>query len=132
MNIFNEKSKLILSTTHPDLQKIFTEVVKGFDCTIICGHRNELDQNEAYRIRASKLKWPDSKHNSIPARAVDVVPYPLDWKDINRMYYFAGYVKAKAETLNIKIIWGGDWDNDTEVNDQSFLDLPHFELRGLI
>jgi hypothetical protein len=44
------------------------------------------------------------------------------------MHYFAGYVRAKAEELNIKVTWGGDWDNDTEVDDQSYLDYPHWEL----
>jgi peptidoglycan L-alanyl-D-glutamate endopeptidase CwlK len=50
------------------------------------------------------------------------------------MHYFAGYVKATAEQLKKDqlichdIRWGGDWDSDTEVNDQTFIDLPHFEL----
>ena len=31
--------------------------------------------------------------------------------------------------MGLKIRWGGDWDNDTEVKDTGFKDLPHFELR---
>lgn len=126
---FGSDSKKNLDECHPLLQKLFEEVVRGFDCSVICGYRGEAKQNEAFRKGYSKLKFPKSKHNKVPAMAADVVPYPLDWKDTNRMYYFGGYVKAKAEELGIDIRWGGDWDSDTEVDDQSFIDLPHFELR---
>ena len=30
--------------------------------------------------------------------------------------------------MNIKLRWGGDWDRDTQVKDNSFDDLLHFEL----
>ena len=28
-----------------------------------------------------------------------------------------------------EIIYGGDWDGDTDVNDQHFLDLVHFQIK---
>ena len=126
---FSSKSKKKLEECHPLLQKLFNEVILGFDCTIQCGHRGEHEQNEAYRKNYSKLRYPESKHNKKPSLAVDVIPHPLDWKDTERMYFFAGYVKAKAEELGIDIRLGCDWDSDTEVKDQKFIDLPHFELR---
>lgn len=33
-----------------------------------------------------------------------------------------------ASTTGVKIRWGGDWDGDWIHTDQSFHDLPHFEL----
>ena len=60
--------------------------------------------------------------------AVDVCPYPIDWNNKERFYHFAGYVKGIADSMGIKIRWGGDWDGDTVFDDQSFHDLPHFEL----
>jgi peptidoglycan L-alanyl-D-glutamate endopeptidase CwlK len=33
-----------------------------------------------------------------------------------------------AAKMGIKIRWGGDWDRDEELHDQTFFDLPHFEL----
>jgi hypothetical protein len=30
--------------------------------------------------------------------------------------------------MNIKIRWGGDWDSDNIMKDQTFNDLPHFQL----
>ena len=125
---FSETSKRHLGEAHPDLQKIFNEVIKHFDCRVICGHRGEEAQNRAYRDKLSKLKFPESKHNKVPSLAVDVIPYPVDWDDTDRMRYFAGIVKGMALMMEISIRWGGDWDSDTELNDQKFIDLPHFEL----
>ena len=131
---FSESSALRLAQCHNELQLLFNEVVKRFDCTIICGQRGEKDQNEAFRKGLSKLKFPDSLHNQTPSMAVDVVPYPLDWKNTNRMRLFAGFVLGTAALLKsmglmqYKVRWGGDWDSDTQMNDQRFDDLPHFEL----
>ncbi len=35
---------------------------------------------------------------------------------------------AAAHDLGIELRWGGDWDRDAEFDDQTFNDLPHFEL----
>lgn len=126
---FSEQSMKKLKTCDYSLQELFREVVKGFDCTIITGHRLEADQAELYRTGLSKLQYPDSKHNAIPSEAVDAAPYPINWNDTKRFYFFAGYVKGIAEAMGINIRWGGDWDSDTEVQDQTFNDLVHFELR---
>ena len=60
--------------------------------------------------------------------AVDVVPYPIDWKDRARFYHFVGFVRGIASQKGIKIRTGADWDGDHLFNDQTFHDLPHFEL----
>ena len=125
---FGNKSLENLNQCHPDLILLFNEVIKHFDCTVTCGHRGEFEQNEAFRKGYSKLKFPMSKHNNDPALAADVVPYPIDWKDTERMYCFGGFVKGIASQMGIDIRWGGDWDSDTQVKDQNFIDLPHFEL----
>lgn len=129
MKQFDKMSSAKLDTCHPDLQKLFKVVLQGFDCRIIEGHRNEADQNKAFAAGKSKLKWPNGEHNSIPSRAVDVTPSPIDWNDTARFYYFAGYVKAIAENLSLSIRWGGDWNGNTQVKDENFKDLVHFELR---
>jgi len=78
----------------------------------------------------SKLKYPEGNHNKKPSTAIDVVPYPIDWEDRERMTYFAGYVKGIAMMLGIPIRWGGDWNSNNELKDNNFDDLPHFELRS--
>lgn len=126
---FSSASLKELNSCHPDLQRLFLEVVKTYDCTVLCGYRNELDQNTAYKTGKSKLKYPDSYHNEIPSRAADVVPYPIDWNNIKAFYHFAGFVRATAIQMGIELRWGGDWDSDFDLDDQKFNDLPHFELK---
>ena len=125
---YGTRSTKNLSEAHPELQRLFNEVIKHYDCSIIEGYRGEEEQNRAYYAGKSGLKFPSSKHNKKPSLAVDVVPYPIDWRDKDRFYYFGGLVKGIASQLGIKIRWGGDWDGDNKFKDQSFHDLPHFEL----
>jgi len=110
---------------------LFNEVIKHFDCSVIQGHRGKEDQNKAFKEGKSKLKYPNGNHNKSPSKAVDVAPYPINWNDRERFTYFAGYVVGIASQMGLKIRWGGDWDMDTEVKDNNFDDLPHFELRDV-
>ena len=128
MPVFSERSIIKLRTCDPLLVNLFLTVVAEFDCTILCGRRSQLEQDEAYHRGLSKLLFPHSRHNKTPSEAVDVVPYPIDWNDKERFYYFAGFVKGMAAERKTPIRWGGDWDNDTDLKDQTFLDLCHFEL----
>jgi len=126
---FGRTSMSRLNTCDEDLVELFEKVVERFDCSVLEGHRGEKLQNKYFDEGKSKLKFPNGKHNDYPSNAVDVVPYPVDWEDTDRMYYFAGFVKGIAHAMGIPIRWGGDWDDDTEVKDTGFKDLPHFELR---
>ena len=126
---FGKTSKNRLGTCEKDLINLFNEVIKHFDCSILEGHRGQEEQDKYFNEGKSKVKYPNGRHNANPSKAVDVVPYPVDWNDTERMYYFAGIVKGIAISMGIKIRWGGDWDGDTEVKDTKFKDLPHFELR---
>ena len=126
---FGRTSKKRLKTCDEDLIFLFEEVVKYFDCSVLEGHRGKRLQNKYFKEGKSKLKFPDGNHNKKPSKAVDVAPYPIDWDDRERMTYFAGFVKGMASALGIPIRWGGDWNSDTQVKDNNFDDLPHFELR---
>ncbi|UZJ39165.1 M15 family metallopeptidase [Prosthecochloris sp. SCSIO W1102] len=109
-------------------------MILHFDCVVLCGHRNRVEQERAFSEGTSKVRWPKSKHNKYPSRAVDVAPYdmspvgPVNWQDRERMTFFAGFVLATAKQLGINIRWGGDWDRDTQVRDNRFDDLVHYEL----
>lgn len=143
MNKWSNISKQRLDTCHADLQLLFNTVLPFFDCTVLEGHRSVTRQQELYRqgreTSGAIVTHVDginklSKHNHTPSQAVDIVPYPVNWGDTSRMYHFAGFVKATALMLQRsgliehELRWGGDWDNDTHVDDQSFMDLPHFEI----
>jgi hypothetical protein len=126
---FGKSSKARLATCDERLQKVFNEVIKHVDCSILEGHRNEQRQNELYDQGKSKLRYPSGKHNSLPSKAVDAVPYPIDWQDIERMRAFAFFVKGVAASMGINLRLGADWDGDFTCKDQSFHDLPHFEIK---
>ena len=128
MPSYSKASASKLATCHPDIQKVFNEVVKYFDNTILVGHRTKEEQDKAVREHKSQTPWPTSKHNSTPSHAVDVAPYPIDFNDVRRYYLFAGFVLGTAKQMGINLRWGGDWDMDTQVKDNHFNDLGHFEL----
>lgn len=50
-------------------------------------------------------------------------------REVARWYYFGGYVLGVASERGDDIRWGGDWDGDRSLEDQTFHDLPHFEVR---
>jgi len=130
MPSFGKSSTQRLATCHPDLQRLFEEVVKIFDCTILTGHRGEVDQNRAFDQGRSKLRWPNGNHNRLPSTAVDVAPYPIpDWtKGVLDFAMFGGYVQGVAANMGIKIRYGGDWNGNKRISDENFKDLVHFEL----
>lgn len=120
---FSANSTKRLATCHPKLQQLFNEVIKEADCSVLCGFRNKREQEEAFTSGNSMLNWPKSKHNQVPSLAVDVIPYPIDWRDTPRFIEFAELVKKKAKELGIRIRCGADFPK--------FKDYPHYELTGV-
>ena len=131
---FSQESFSKLSTCHMELQTLFYEVIRSFDCKVLTGYRNEADQEAAFQRGDTKLHYPFGKHNSNPSMAIDVAPYPINFNDIKRSYFFGGYVLGIAERLrsegkmSLGIRWGGDWNQNKDIHDQTFFDLNHFEL----
>ena len=125
---FGIRSRYNLKNVHKDLVKLAEAVVEKYDCTVLSGYRGKDEQDDLFHSGQSKLEYPNSKHNKSPSRAIDLVPYPIDWQNKERFYHFAGYVKSVADSMGLRIRWGGDWDMDGEFKDQTFHDLPHFEL----
>lgn len=126
---FSTRSKERLTTCHPDIQKVFNEVIKHVDCTILEGIRTADTQAEY--VRTGKSRTMNSKHleqNDGYSHAVDVAPWPIDWSDKDRFTHFAGIVRGVALSMGITLRWGGDWDMDLSTKDHSFYDGPHYEL----
>ena len=150
MPSFGHASQAVLATLHHDMQIILTDLIEVYDVSLLQGARTIEEQIRNIRKRVSKTL--DSRHiprdaegnydpNS-PAIACDMVPYakgvnpwPLDSdaKDVrekkaHRFYYMHGRLSEIAHRHGIFIRQGIDWDMDGDYFDQSFDDLPHWEL----
>jgi peptidoglycan L-alanyl-D-glutamate endopeptidase CwlK len=150
---FSEISIKRLETCEDDLQTLFNTVIRKWDCRIIYGYRDKDKQFELWKMGRSYVKdeWiitdlgkvitykngitSLSGHNFNPSKAIDVLPFPIDYKDIDRIIRFAGFVEGvafmlkEAGLITHDIVWGADWDKDNDMKDQKFMDYPHFELK---
>lgn len=125
---FSLISEQRLSTCDERLQKILREAIKHVDFSIACGHRSKEEQDDAFRRKASKLQWPQSKHNRLPSKAVDILPWPLSWTDTHRFARLMGTVECIAKQQGVKVRFGLDFDRDGYTEDEKFLDFPHVEI----
>lgn len=112
---FSKRSLNNLNQCHPDLQRIATELIKEMDVVVICGHRGQKEQDEAFARGTSKLRWPHSKHNKTPSLAFDACPFPIDWEARAKFLEMRERMWAIAKRLEIKVRFIS-WD------------LPHIEL----
>ena len=112
------RSKQSLSGVHVDLVAVVKKAIEitEVDFSVIEGIRHIERQRQL--VKDGKSTTLNSRH--LTGHAVDMVPYPVDWEDLERFESMAEAMKVAAEELEIPIVWGGDW--------KSFYDAPHFEL----
>ena len=129
---FGSTSRKNLAECHPQLQKLFKEVIKHWDCAVIDGARSHAEQVKNVQRGVSKtMASKDLRQADGFSHAADVGPYPVLWNDpqyARECLFFGGFVLGIAAKLGLKVRYGGDWDSDKDLNDQTFNDLVHFEL----
>ena len=80
--------------------------------------------------RAAKVTWLNnpfaSKH--VTGKAVDLVPYPVDWNDLKKFDLIAQAMLQAAKELGVPVRWGADWDADGKPRERGESDSPHFEI----
>lgn len=116
-----------LKDVHPDLVILIEAYGKDNDIIIVDGHRDKEAQDKAYKIGNTRVKYPNSKHNSTPSMAVDIAPTKdkgktIDWRDITSFNHMADDVLFLARKMGIRVLWGGSF--------LRLVDKPHFELIG--
>jgi peptidoglycan L-alanyl-D-glutamate endopeptidase CwlK len=134
MPSFSQSSLKKLYTVHQDLITIFNYVVKDYDCTVTSGLRTLEEQQVLFAKGRTEpgdiVTNADGIHvksNHQSGNAVDVVPYPSMWSDVDELISFGNYVLGAAAILKRygavenDIEWGGKWT--------SFVDYPHFQLK---
>lgn len=147
---FGKRSQVNLDTCHKDIQYILNELIKIYDFTVISGIRTTEEQKALFADGKTKLDGINkkSKHQgredsegNIVSFAVDIMPWKKGTnafsgheKDNRRFYTMMGMVKAIAARLleegkiSHTVRFGLDWNGDDTYKDQTFDDLPHFEL----
>lgn len=143
---FGNTSTRKLSTCHPDLVQIHQLAISRsrIDYGISEGHRSLERQKELFDQGRSKIDGINrkGKHNFKPSLATDIYIYHPDPEtrqklayDPGSLCYVAGVILSctaellEQQKISHSIRWGGNWDKDGVIlMDQSFDDLPHFEL----
>jgi peptidoglycan L-alanyl-D-glutamate endopeptidase CwlK len=119
-------------------------VSKTMDSKHILGERRDL--SDAVDAAPDPLRWPQVK--KLMARIEEVAGklgsesktellalVGEAVKEHGRWYYHGGYVSGVADEMyergeiSVPLRWGGDWNGNRQVDDQSFDDLPHHERR---
>ena len=128
---FGKRSRERLNGVDAKLVNVLNEVVKYFDITIIEGLRSQKRQDELVAEGKSKTKF--GKH--VLGKAVDLAPYPIDWKARDDFHLLGGFILGVASQMDVNVRWGGDWSASSlykgkrTTKDNSFDDLVHFELK---
>lgn len=143
---FGQKSYSFLLTCHPDLIRLGEEAIASSPMDFSCTDGARDAETQAKKFAEGLTKVQFSKHQMEPSHAVHFDPFPVLYpvvkpentaaetmeavKRYARYYMLAMHIRATAERIGIKIRWGGDWDGDYDVMDQTFDDLAHYELQG--
>lgn len=145
---FGPKSRAKLEGVDPDLVRVLELAISRspIDWMILEGVRTVERQHSLYgqgRTAAQlRAKGVDPRHakptmptvtwtlksNHFTGKAVDVVPYPVDWDTPAKFDAIAKAIFAAADELGVKVRWGADWDQDGNPRERGESDSPHFEL----
>ena len=101
------------------------------DVSLVSGHRGEAEQNSLFTQKKSKLEYPNSKHNAYPSLAVDFMVYPWPGREAKQwasLAYAAACAIQIGKEEGVHIRWGGDWNQNHDLTDQTFDDLFHLEI----
>ena len=126
---FGRESERNLAGVHPALVAVCRAAIEAMDFTVLDGVRTPEEQ--AINVARGKSKTLNSKHLPQPdgySHAVDLAPWPVNWRDTEMFVFLAGVMWACAFQQGVKLRWGGNWDMDNSTLDERFRDFGHFEL----
>ncbi len=125
---FSAASQQRLALAHPELQRLMNLARDQIAFEVDDSQRGRAAQEKAFAEHKSKAHFGQSAHNWSPAIAVDIHPVPLDWNNTASFIALSKVILPLAKQLSIPIRWGGDWDGDGNMANQTLHDLPHYEL----
>ena len=154
MPSFGYASRKARSTCHPLLKQTVDAAIEYWDFALLYGWRGREEQDALFEANVSKVRWPNSKHNHLSTKddvdagwaeevgiplslAFDFAPWHstgkhIRWEVTEEFYYFSGFIQGIAGRIlsgtSYDFRYGGDWDQDQDLRDQTFMDLGHIEL----
>ena len=105
--------------------------ISEVDFTVLEGVRTLERQRELYaqgRTAPGKIVTWTMKSKHIEGKAVDLVPYPLDWNDLEKFNKIKDAMFKAAKEQDVNLRWGADWDQDGNYREKGETDSPHFEI----
>lgn len=105
--------------------------ISEVDFTVMEGVRTLARQRELYaqgRTAPGKIVTWTMNSRHIEGKAVDLVPYPLDWNDLEKFGKIKDAMFQAAREIDVNLRWGADWDGDGKYREKGEYDSPHFEL----
>ena len=105
--------------------------ISEVDFTVMEGVRTLERQRELYaqgRTAPGKIVTWTMKSRHIEGKAVDLVPYPLDWNDLEKFNKIKDAMFQAAREQDVNLRWGADWDGDGKYREKGEYDSPHFDL----
>lgn len=130
----SQRSKQRISTTDERVQIIVEEAIRispiDFGIPAYGGKRTDEEQHELFEQGKSKCDGYSKRSRHQSGLAFDIFPYVGGKADYDPRYCFmlAGVFLSVANDFGYKLKFGGDWDMDMDLDDQTFFDLVHFEL----
>lgn len=154
MNKLSTSSKKKLATCHPLLQALVAKVLHWVDVGVTAGERGEKTQNALFVAGNSQLRYPDSKHNTSPSIAVDLVIYHPKFGYLYggdeqllyirrvtgctvahaRCWIMMQYaelntlMQLEARKQGYQLRWGGDWGKPDGFLTTKLVDVFHWEI----
>jgi peptidoglycan L-alanyl-D-glutamate endopeptidase CwlK len=114
MNTFGARSERNLVGVHPSLVAWAREVIKYMDvCILDGGGLRTQAQATANAINGTGVK--NSLHMKQAdgfGHALDLIPYPINWKDTKRFDELREIGYREADKMGLLIQNGADWDMD--------------------
>lgn len=123
------------NSMHPKLQKLYDKLLikcsklkdEGridWEPLIVSAHRSREEQDDCFRRKTTKVKWPRSAHNIFPSLGVDIQGMRngamiQGQEAITICEYISTLMFSIASAEGIGIRWGGRFKQP---------DRPHYEL----
>lgn len=128
--VLSKRSETNLLGVHRALVNVVRRAIQltTVDFAVIEGLRTLARQHELVNKGSSQTL--NSRH--LTGHAVDCVPIisgVIPWNDKSKFKAVSDAMFQAAKELDVKIRWGGGWNENGRSDDERFYDGPHYELR---